>query len=241
MSTLLNLPEDVRIAKLTHGFIDDFNHCVTADLWTKVLTDSGSANVSDAAGGVIALVPSDGSVGDNDEAVLHTSSELFLFAADKPAVCGARLKFTEANTNDANVLFGFSSAAATNILQDDGAGPLASYSGAVFFKADGSTLWSVEKSIGGTQVTVELTAANSLDGIAKTAASTAYQWLEIEVKPTSGSLADFNFYIDGVLVYRMKDETIASATEMDVAAAVKNGDTNLETLNVDCIYAYQKR
>lgn len=223
------------------GLFDDFLWEITAHMWTNTLTDSGTASVGDAVGGILALVPSDGTVADNDEAYVRSSGEIFKFAAGKPMYAEARVQFTEANTDDANVIFGFASAVAANHLQDNGAGPLASYSGAVFFKVDGGTNWNVEKSIAGTQVTAELTAVNSLTKTAQAAGGASYQTLRIEVEPHGGGSMDISFFIDGVLVYKIKDTTYASATEMHVFAGVKNGDTNLETLNVDYIEAFQLR
>lgn len=241
MPKLLNLPEEAKIGPLTHGFFDDFQYFVTTDLWTAILTDSGTAAVGDAAGGVITLTPSDGSVADNDEAYIHTTEELFLFAAGKPAMVEARLQFSEANTDDANIMFGWVSGSAADAIQDDGAGPPASYSGAVFFKQDGQTLWSVEISLAGAQQTVQLTAANSYDGIAKTAGGSSYQKLRIVFLPTAGALADVLFYINDVLVYKFTDFTITSATEMDVFAGTKNGGANNQTLLIDYISAWQER
>ena len=43
---------------------DDFLRDVDAADWVTTLTDSGTASVGDAVGGVIALVPSDGTVAD---------------------------------------------------------------------------------------------------------------------------------------------------------------------------------
>jgi hypothetical protein len=59
-------------------------------------------------------------------------------------------------------------------------------------------------------------------------------------RPAGGTM-DVEFWIDGVLVYKIKDTSYTSATEMHVFAGVKNGDTNLETLNVDYIEAWQLR
>lgn len=241
MGKLLDSLEVMTKGPLTHGFFEDFDHMVTADRWTSVLTDSGSATVGDAAGGVITLTPSDGTVGDNDEAYLHTTKEIFKFAANKPGFVEARLQFTEANTDDANVMFGLADTSAANHIQDNGAGPLASYSGAVFFKVDGGTLWNTESSIAGTQTTNLLNAATSLDKTAKTAGGASYQTLRIEWLPKPGSLMDVMFFIDGVLVDKHENVDITSATEMDVFVGVKNGDTNVEALLVDYIQAWQTR
>lgn len=240
-TNLLNLPDESKSLRHAHGFSDDFDHYVTADRWTSIATDSGSVQTLDSAGGILELDGSDGSVADNDEAYAHTTEELFLFAANKPLIFEAYVQFTEANTDDANILVGLMDAAAANHLLDDGGGPAASYSGCVFFKQDGQTLWTVENSITTTQKTTQLTAANSLDGTAKTAGGASYQRLRIEVQPHGGSSNDFSFYVDDVLVAKHKDQTYSSATEMNVIFGVKNGDANLEKLLVDYVFCYQKR
>jgi hypothetical protein len=221
--------------------LEDFDKDQTDLDWIDTITDSGSVAVGDAANGIATLTPSDGTVADNDEAYIRSSAEIFKFLAGKPIMVEARLQFTEANTDDANVIFGLANAVAANHLQDNGAGPLASYSGAVFFKEDGQTLWSVEKSLAGVQSTAQLSAVNSINKQAYTAGGAAYQTLRIEVKPHGGGTMDVEFWIDGVLVYKIKDTSYTSATEMHVFAGVKNGDTNLETLNVDYIEAWQLR
>jgi len=224
-----------------HGFFEDFDHVVSADRWTKIATDSGTLTVGDAAGGVITLAPSDGTVADNDEVYLHTTAELFLFAAGKPLFVEARIQYAEVNTDDANVLFGLMNAPAANHLQDNGGGPAASYSGAVFFKEDGQTVWTVENSISTTQKTTQLTAANSLDGVAKTAGGASYTVLKIEVIPHGGGSMDISFWIDNILVAKHKDQSYASATEMAVILGAKNGGANNESILCDYIQAWQIR
>ena len=227
--------------RLMHGLQDDFQNYASGNAWTSVLTDSGSAADSDAAGGVLDVIPSDGTVADNDEAYVKTTQEVFKFANGKPLACEGSLTWTEANTDDANVLFGFLDAIAANSLQDNGAGPPSSYSGAVFFKADGDTVWSVEVSDGSTQWTKKLDASGSLDGIAKTCGAGTYQELRIEVVPISSTKMDVCFFIDGVLVYKVKDATYANATEMNFGFGVKNGGSNNENLKIDRAEAWQKR
>ncbi len=227
--------------RLLHGIEDDFQHYATGHRWTSVLTDSGSAASGDAAGGILDVIPSDGTVADNDEAYVKSTKEIFKFANGKPLSAEGSLTWTEANTDDANVLFGVLDAIAANSLQDNGAGPPASYSGAVFFKADGDTVWSVEVSDGGTQWTKKLDASGSLDGVAKTCGAGAYQLLRIEVLPISSTKMDVCFLIDGVLVYKVKDATYANATEMNFGFGIKNGGGNNENLKVDRAECWQKR
>ncbi len=224
------------------GFFDDFEWYITAHRWTSVVTDTGSITIGDAKGGVATLNPSDGTVANNDEAYLKTANEIFLFAAGKPMIFEAGIQFTEGNTDDVNIAMGFMSAVAANSILDDGGGPAASYSGAVFYKVDGGTLWNVEKSIAGTQVSAELSATNSLNKVAQTAGGAAYQTLRIEVHPHQGLTMDIDFYINEIHVYRIKDTTYASATEMNAFFGIKNGaDTTAEALLVDWANVWQLR
>jgi hypothetical protein len=221
---------------------DDFLRDVDSADWVTTLTDTGTASVGDAAGGILALVPSDGTVADNDEAYVESANETFRFVADKPLLFEARVQFTEANTDDANILVGLMDAVAADALVDNGGGPKASYSGATFFKVDGGTVWQCETSVTTTQTTTELTAAN-VNNLAKravTAGGAAYQTLRIEYMPYSATNAYVSFFVDGVAVAQ-HDYIFTSATEMQIALGVKNGGANLETLNVDYVVCTQER
>jgi hypothetical protein len=234
---LLELPDALKNRRL-HGFFEDFQWYVTAHLLSLVATDSGTAAVGDAAGGVITLNPSDGTVADNDEVYLKTANELFLFAADKPLVFEARLKWAEANTDDANVCLGVMDAVAANSILDDGGGPKASYSGAVFFKVDGGTTWNFETSLGGTQVTTALPDYP--------AGGANWQTLRIEARE-QGGVVEIVPFIDGqqcldVNGRRVKHTiTLGSPTEMNAFVGAKNGGANQESILVDYLAAYQLR
>lgn len=221
---------------------DDFLRDVDSADWVTTLTDSGTASVGDAAGGILALVPSDGTVADNDEAYVESANEVFKFAANKPLLFEARVQFTEANTDDANILVGVQDAVGANSLVDNGGGPASSYSGANFHKVDGGTVWICETSNSTTQTTTELSAtnANNLAKKAVTAGGTSYQTLRIEYMPYSSTNAYVSFFVDGVLVAQ-HDYVFTSATEMQVALGVKNGGANNELLNVDYVVCTQER
>jgi hypothetical protein len=193
--------------------------------------------ITDATGGVVTLTTGGT---DNNECYLHTTKELFKFAAGKPVFFEARLQYSEANTDDANLCVGFLDAAGANALVDDGAGPKASYSGALFFKVDGGTRWNVETSVGGTQNTLELTAAGSLDRNAHSAGGSAYQVLRIEVNPLSSTQAEASFFIDGTHVAKLLF-TFTGATEMQAIVGVKAGGGNSEVVSVDYLSAWQLR
>ena len=224
-----------------HIIESDFHEDTDTAVWVKTSDAAGSANVGDAVGGIMAIAV--GGTADNDECYVESPNETFKFAANKPLRFAAYVQFTEASTNKDNIIVGIKDAVGADTLVDNGGGPPSSYSGAVFFKEDGQTLWSVEVSIGSTQETKQLTAANSLDKQSHTAGTTsAYQWLVIEFDPISSTSADIAFFIDGVLVYKFTGDYITNATEMQICLGAKAGGSSAApTLNVDFVSCIQKR
>lgn len=241
---LLDTLPDFDMRKQTFGVWSHFDEFVSGDKFTDTSPDTGAAVANvDAAGGVVTLTTGGT---DNNECYLLSTKEIFLFAQDKPIHAACRLKYSEANTDDANVAFGLMNAVGADSILDDGAGLKASYSGAAFFKVDGQTNWRVECSIGttrtgpnGTSTSMLLDAAGSLDRAAKVAASSAYQWLEIIVKTLSSTLARAEFFINGVHVQTI-EFTYTSATEMMLFVGNKAGGANTEVLSVDFLGAQQK-
>lgn len=232
MSKLLSIPNYAVLVNRTFGYLDDFLTDLDTTVWTTTATDSGTATIGDSAGGVMVLAPSDGTVADNDEIYVKTANEVFLFANDKPLICEARIQFAEANTDDANVAFGVMSGVAANSILDNGAGPAASYSGALFFKVDGSTVWECENSVAGVQKTTATTV---------TAGGASYQTLRVDVRPQATGFFDVVFFIDGVEVAKHKDQALGSPTEMNLFVGAKNGGANNESISVDYMWAYQLR
>ncbi len=232
-----------------YGFWDDFDKgTLTGDLWTILEADAGSVvNEVDAAGGHLDLIT--GTV-DENETYLFTVKELFKFAENKPMEAVCRLAFAQGNTSKINVMFGFASAGAANHLQDAGAGPLATYSGAVFFVEELQTEWSVETSLGTTQETTRLTTVNSKDKLSKVAAggATTFHELRIYVNSVSATKAVADFFITqgnagaAAEVHVFSQEfTYTSATEMDVVVGLKCTSTTTEKITVDYIGARQLR
>jgi hypothetical protein len=210
---------------------DDFLWYVTAHLWTSLAADSGtSVAVGDAAGGVLVLTTG---ATDNNEALVKTTNELFLFAVDKPLRGEARVQFAEANTNAANVAFGFADALGANLLLDDGGGAKASFSGALLYKVDGGTTWNFITSVGTTR-TVTATAV--------TAGGASYQTLRIEARE-QGGVVEVVPIIDGTQALDANGRPIkhrldpTSATEMQAGCYVKAGGANSEVLRVDYLSA----
>lgn len=235
---LLPLPDHVSLAGRLFGIADDFFAYNTGDLWTSLVADAGtSVAASDAAGGVLVLTTGGT---DNNEAMVKSTQKVFRFVANKPLYFRARVQYAEANTDDANIFVGLSSAAAANLMVDNGAGPATNHSAVGFCKADGATRWSVHRSIGTSQETIDLTAANSLDKVAKTAGGSSYQELVIEVRPTSSTEMEVAYWIDNVLVYK-QTVTYTGAVVMNAVAYAKAGGSNSEVLSVDRLDCFQLR
>lgn len=216
-------------------YFDDFFYYVDADMWTLTKDAAAAVADSDAHGGVLLFTTA---ATDNNEGYIATTQAVALLAADKPCTCQARLKFTEADTNAANVIFGWSSASGANSLLDNGGGPAASYSGAVFFKEDGQTAWAVESSNAGAQTTTRTN---------KTAGNGVYQKLKIDMQPISSAQASVMFWIDGYIAQDANGDAIkhslalASLAAMKVIAGEKAGSGVDQAMYLDYIAFVGKR
>lgn len=218
---------------------DDFWADQSDTFWIDTVTDAGTVTVGDAVKGIMALVASDGTVADNDEAYVGCANEVFKVAASKPLYGCGLIQFTEANTDDANVFFGFASAlSAANFLVDNGGGMRTTGDVIGVYKIDGGTKWIAITQINGVATTTTSTT---------TAGGTSYQKVEVEVVDHDGTYFSATFKVDNAYLTDTNGYVIrhlvayASATEMVVGAGVKNGGANLETLNVDYIGAVQVR
>jgi hypothetical protein len=232
-------PGDLAVSPWYFRVEDDFIYDQLDNLWVDTITDSGTVSIGDAVGGIVALVPSDGTVADNDEAYLATPNEVFKLAAGKPIYAEALVQFTEAATNAANVAFGLADAPGANLLVDNGGGLRASGSVVAIYKIDGGTVWRCVTRNNGV-VTDSVST--------KTAGGSSYQTLSIEVVDRDPSNCTVVFKVDKQ--YLLDSTTglvirhtiaLASATEMAGFLAVKNGGANLETLNCDYISFAQTR
>jgi len=190
-------------------------------------TASAAVTSADGLGGWLSIT-SDGD--NNDDCYVTSRSEAFLFDTDKKVAFKARIQLTEAATDDSNWCVGFSDTVAADFLQDDGAGPAATYDGAVFFKVDGTMEIQFETSNAGTQVT---------------------QSLCTFVTATTYNLAFIFDYNDGVtgyitpivngVAYSRHAITIAGLQEMHIIMGVKSGGDAEETLLVDYVAVAHER
>lgn len=212
-----------------HLFRDHFHQLdvtATTGQWAVVKDGSVAGSVLDVAGGWAQILTD---VNDNDEFYLSSIGEHWLFAATKPLWFEARLQLTEANTDDANIIVGLSDTVGANTLLDDGAGPAASYDGAVFFKVDGGTVWQFETSNAGTQVTDTNVGAFS--------SGTATR-LGFTFDPSNGTTGILTPYVNGVAGTE-RNITLAGLEEMHLLFGVKAGGANAETLKLDYVQVLQ--
>jgi len=208
-------------------FLDDFfMFGATGDLWT-IVEDAGAGGtdgVQDAAGGWYKHF-CDGD--DNDEAYLATEGESWKLETNKPLWFEAKIKLTEANTDDANWIVGLiEGGGAANTLQDDGAGPLANYDGACFFKVDGTMKVQFETSIAAAQVT-NATLADFTSG---TAVRLGFHW---------DGVGTVTPYVDGVA--GTAHTMAATGGELNACFGVKAGGGNEEAIEIDYIKVVQLR
>jgi len=212
----------------TIDFFEDFFTFNDDDNWVDTVSDAGTVDSIDASGGVLSIATG---ATDNNESYVSSEHETFLFQTDKKLILEARVKLTEANTDDANIIVGLSDTVAADSLIDDGAGPMASYDGAVFFKVDGGTVWQAETSNATTQKTDTDAGAFSDD---------TWTILQIIYDYNDGVTANVTFYVDGTLGATLT-LTIAGLQEMHLLLGAKAGDANAETLLVDYVHVIQER
>lgn len=226
---------------------DDFVTYVDTQTWTKALSTGGSAAAGASAyGGQLAIGSS--AVANLDNYVRSTN-KVFLFGQDQPIIAEARLQFTEANTNQAAVIFGLSSAIAAGggWLNSTGTGVISSFSGAAIFKKAGTSQWFTVSSLGASQT---VTAVNTQD-VNGNPSDGNWHTLRVEFQPLTASLAEVRYFVDGLQLrpattptatMGIVDQlTFTSAAAMYAGVGLLNGSTSVETLNVDYVVASQIR
>lgn len=215
---------------------DDFLDYNTGDLWTSLVADTGSAVA--AAGGQGGILTLTAGGDDNDECAVASTNTLYLLAANKPAVARSRIQFTNADSLAANFATGLSSIFTANFITDNGAGLAASFSGAVWFKKDQDTYWSVATSNGATQT---ITRTNISAGVAD------YVQLEVRITPYSSANAEVTFHYNGQQARDANGDpikhvlAIASIAAMKLGAYLKQGGSTAQTASVDYLTMRAKR
>ncbi len=175
---------------------------------------------------------------DNDEAYVHSNHEVFKLQANKHLWWEARVKLTESNTNTANFIVGLSEAVGADHLQDNGAGPPASWDGMAWYKVDGTMSLSFESSLAAAQTTssaliTHVSAQTYRLGAwcfpASATTFTVYPWYYDE---TSGSPT-----LDTTNTHTL---TLTGHGEMEAFFGVKTGGTAEEYIDIDYFWVAQQ-
>ena len=163
---------------------------------------------------------------DNNESYVSSEHEIFKFQTDKKLYFEARIKLTEAATDDANFIVGLSDTVAADSLLDNGAGPMASYDGACFFKVDGGT----------TAMQFECSNAGTQDTETNVGTFTSGSWhiLGFTYDYADGVTASITPYVNGTAGTAVT-MLISGLEEMHILLGVKAGGANAETLLVDYV------
>lgn len=224
-------------------FIDHFFGLDVVAIWTDTSGDSGAAPSLVVDGTASAVSITTGAT-QNNEAYLSSKAHWDVVAS-RPLVFEGRMKYAEADTNAAAVVFGFMSGWAANHLVDTTGALVASFSGCVFHKLAGTTKWRVTSSVATTRYGNNETTL--------TAGGTSFATFRIEIRPISSTEAEVVYLVDtagGTNFSQVRDSTtnlpikhIITYTSYAPAAAgigVKaTGATGTEVVVVDLVRVSQ--
>ena len=234
---VVDLRDELKLRR-AFGFFDDFEWLISPHRWTNLAADVGTTAFAEGDRESGRLSGATGAT-DNNEIDIRTTTEPFLVAANRQLIFEARIQYTEANTDDANVMVGFMSALAADSLVDNGGGVRTTGNSFVIYKIDGGTVWRAS-SRNGTEVEDTVSV--------QTAGGTAYQVLTVLIDDwDAGTTARASYYLDGQPLTDSNNNeivhtiAIASSTEMNAGAYIKAGGATTETLLIDYIAAYQSR
>ena len=188
--------------------------------WAEVTTNSGTTGTLAAAagylGGCMRFGASDATDLDNDETYIGTEDETYILANGKDIWFEAEVKFTEANTDDANVFVGLCGVRTADMLIDDGAGVILAQPAIGILKVDGGTTWNGVLKHTTSQATSVLATRNS------------GAWEKLGFHVVSNTSVDY--YVNGVK-RATRTSQIPTGT-MGIVFGVKNGNSNNETVYV---------
>ena len=242
----------------TFEIFDDFFYYVTADQFTTTASDSGTCAVSDGAGGIIKLNPSDNGANSqavNDEAYIESTKEVFLFATDKPMFFAAKVRPVANTISTLSLYCGLIDAVAADAIVDTTGVPKTSTDQIGFYKKASDTSWFAIAEANSTEMS-GLTNGVDTDHVV---GNNAWDILTIETNPISSTetevifrtadvQTDGSFSLAEVGKTKVGNQIVCqrithtSAAEMAICFGVKAGTANnSQYLDVDWVYASQKR
>lgn len=195
-------------------------------------TGTNTANATE--GGWVSIVTS---ADDNDYHWNVQAAATFKPATGKPLWFVCRFKHVEANTDDANVFIGLSSVIDNTLMGDDGAGPVADFSGAGFYKVDGDLKLGFITS----NATVQTKTAEVITMTSGRIYQVGFHW-----DPNDGTTSLVTPWVYDETagtrtVGAVHRVALASIAAIRIIYGIKAGDTNAETLSLDYIRCAQKR
>lgn len=198
----------------------------------EVTEDAGAGtgdSLDEALPGGVLNVGCDGD--DNDEC--YVGSRIFgKFQTNKKVYFEAKVKLTEANTDDANWCIGLCSVYAANTLVDNGAGMVTTFDGAMFYKVDGTMTTKFLVSNGAVQNTPQSMG---------TFVSATWYTLGFLYDYNDGTTAKVTPFVDGV-AGTAEDVTISGLDALlRLVMGVKAGGANEENLKVDYVDIWMDR
>ena len=218
-------------------FFDDFfsfDDTATVGRWVFAGDATGTQVVGDGKGGLLVITTH---TDNEDEAYISSANEAFIFNTTDRVSFACRLSLTEAATDAANWIVGLSDTVAADSMVDAGAGPMASFDGAVFYKVDGTM------SIG---FCTSNAAVQSKTAALVAFVSASQYVVGFEYDPNAGVTANVTPWVynetTGVLtVGTAHTLTIAGLEEMHALLGVKAGTAAAQALVVDYVEVAQSR
>lgn len=232
------MPQIIDRSAQTEWFDDftDFNSVATTGKWQITKGTGGTIALQDLPGGRL-NVPTAASA--NDYVLLSSQKKIAQLKAGKPLWFEAQVNLTQANTNQANIVFGLSSILTTGFLVTGNGGLPTTWDGVVFWMVGGQTTpqWQFSSSRS-TTVTTQATFTPFTSG--------ADTRLGFHVDPADGVNAIVTPYFnDQPMVVSGANYTqkisLASSPVLYPIIGVLAGSSSAETLQIDYMRLVQDR
>lgn len=247
MSKVLDFTWELLQRRRNYTVTDDMDDVTSGGKWTNTTSSGGAVASYTGAGTLGGQASLTCGTSANSEVLRAMTNPIFVPSQDCPFYYHSRHKYTEQNTNNANIYAGFSSLFPLETLQASSAGPNTNYSGFGFYKTGGQTTWSIIFSNGTTQNTLLLSSANLMaigdPKLTQTAGGGIWTDLECWMENVNATQCDVLFKINGVLVHKFILQTWTGMTAMSAGIEFKAGSTatNAEVMYLDYQLAQSQR